>query len=126
MTIGQIASRAGLRTSAIRYYEEAGLLPRPSRVSGRRDYDESALALLALIAFAKAAGFTVRETKQLIRGGDPISARWRKLATEKLAELDAMETRIKTMKSILAEALRCGCMDVAACGRLIVQSAPRQ
>lgn len=43
MKIGEVARRAGLRTSAIRYHEESGLLPLPERTAGRRAYDESVL-----------------------------------------------------------------------------------
>lgn len=49
LAIGEVAGRAGLRASAIRYYEEQGLLPRPRRRSGKRVYDVSVLDRLALI-----------------------------------------------------------------------------
>ncbi len=49
MRIGEVAQRAGLRTSAIRYYEAAGVLPAPERSGGRRTYDESVISRLAVI-----------------------------------------------------------------------------
>ena len=49
LTIGEVARRAGVRTSTIRYYEEAGLLPEPERVGGKRRYEEGILRRLALI-----------------------------------------------------------------------------
>ena len=81
--IKSLARQAGLRPSAIRYYESAGLLPAPVRVSGWRCYDGSARTRLAVIELAKLAGFTLAETRILLRGFSPRtppSARWHKLA----------------------------------------------
>ena len=72
LTIGEVARRAGVRASAIRYYEEAGLLPAPERVGGKRRYDEGILRRLAIIGGAKRAGFTLRE----IRGTTLAGARF--------------------------------------------------
>ena len=68
LTIGEVARRAGVRASAIRYYEEAGLLEEPERVGGKRRYDEEALRRLALIGGAKRAGFTLGEIRTLLHG----------------------------------------------------------
>src|SRR5262245_24199666 len=57
LTVGAVARQARLRASAIRYYESAGLLPAPIRVSGWRRYDETILGRLAVIELAKRAGF---------------------------------------------------------------------
>ncbi len=46
LTIGELAKRTGVATSALRYYEELGLLPAPGRVSGQRRYPESAVGLV--------------------------------------------------------------------------------
>jgi len=58
VTIGSLARQAGVRPSAIRYYERLGLLPPPPRHGGRRSYDSDAVARLALVQFALATGFT--------------------------------------------------------------------
>ena len=121
MTIGELARRAGLAPSTIRYYEEVGLLPRPARASGRRVFGEETLDRLLVITFAKEAGFTLSEVKQLFTGfasDTPAGQRWQKLATAKLAEIEAMLARMETMKKLLREALRCGCVEIDACGRL--------
>ena len=86
MTIGSLARQAGLRPSAVRYYERMGLLPAPLRRSGRRDYDPDAIARLEVVQFALSTGFTLRDTRQLVRGFLPpvaASARWRALASTK-------------------------------------------
>ena len=68
MSIGEVARKMGLRSSAIRYYERLGLLPKAPRVSGRRRYDERVLERLAMVRFAKHVGFSVAEIKVLLSG----------------------------------------------------------
>ena len=65
MRISEVAERAGLRPSALRYYESVGLLPPPMRIHGRRSYGPEVLMLLAGIGVAQRAGFKVEEIKQL-------------------------------------------------------------
>ena len=67
LSIGQVASLAGIATSAIRYYEGEGLLPAALRRSGRRIYDESVLDRLKFIEMAKRAGFSVAEIADALR-----------------------------------------------------------
>ena len=121
LSIGELAKRSGLSAPTLRYYEEIGLLPRPARASGRRVYDAATIDRLRVIAFAKEAGFKLREIRQLFDGfasATPAGVRWQKLATAKLAELEALASRIDVMKELLREALRCGCIELDACGRL--------
>jgi DNA-binding transcriptional MerR regulator len=121
LRIGELARRSGLSSPTIRYYEDIGLLPRPARSSGRRVYDEATIDRLLVIRFAKEAGFTLREIRQLFSGfapATPAGARWKKLATAKLVEIDALASRIEAMKQMLREALRCGCIDLDSCGKL--------
>src|SRR5258708_16373376 len=71
VTIGEIASQCGLRTSAIRYYEEAGVLPKSPRAGGRRVYGTDAVKRIAFIQFAQQAGFSLAEIKILSGARDP-------------------------------------------------------
>ena len=122
LTIGDVARRSGLRPSALRYYEEAGLLPAPARVNGRRRYDEGTLERLAVIRMAQAAGFTVAETRALLHGFAPDApppARWRELAGKKLPEVEALISHAQGMKRILEAGLRCECVTLADCARAI-------
>jgi len=107
MSIGEVARRAGLRPSAIRYYEKLGLLPKPPRVSGRRSYDERVLERLAMVRFATHCGFSIVETKHLFDGveGRPPTERWKKLAREKAAEVDAFIANAGTVRKMLQETL---------------------
>src|ERR1700690_541131 len=82
MTIGQVAEESGFAASAIRYYEQIGVLPRPVRAGGRRQYDRSILERLAVLERAKACGLSLAEMRQLFYGfreGTPPSERWRTL-----------------------------------------------
>jgi DNA-binding transcriptional MerR regulator len=70
LTIGQVAHRAGLKTSAIRYYESVGLLPEARRESGQRRYGDDTLRRLQVIDVAKRAGFSLDEARVLLATGD--------------------------------------------------------
>ena len=118
MRIGEVAARAGIRPSAVRYYERIGLLPEPWRVSGQRRYGPDVLLLLAGIAVAQRAGFTVAEIKRPFYGfpGEARPGeRWAELARTKLAELDELIRRTRAMQGLLREGLRCGCRRLDEC-----------
>ena len=81
LLIGEVARRAGLSTSALRYYERVGLLPPPARISKRRMYDSKVLGRIRIILLALDAGFTVKETRTFLSGYPLTTApaeRWRK------------------------------------------------
>jgi MerR family redox-sensitive transcriptional activator SoxR len=118
LSIGEVARRTGVRTSALRYYEEAGILPTPARVSGRRCYDADAIRRVDVLRFAQQAGFTLREIKTLFHGfgaETPLSARWKSLARGKLRELDVLAERVQRMRRALELGLKCGCVRVEDC-----------
>ena len=80
LSIGEVAKRTGIRTSALRYYEEAGILQVAARVSGQRRYDADIIRRIDVLRFAQQAGFTLEEIKTLFNGFNtetPLSARWR-------------------------------------------------
>ena len=125
LTIGEVARRAGVRASAIRYYEEAGLLEDPERVGGKRRYDEEVLRRLALIGGAKRAGFTIGEIRTLLHGfpaGTGAAQRWQALALGKLVEVDNAIAQLQETRELLEEALRCECASLDECARLLYQT----
>jgi MerR family transcriptional regulator, redox-sensitive transcriptional activator SoxR len=126
LSIGEVARHAGMRPSAIRYYERIGLMPPATRRSGRRVYGEGVLRRLAVISFARASGFTLREIRSLFTSSKPYSARLREQARAKVKEIDAMIARAKTMKALLNGALRCNCVDLDHCGRLMLDAAGKR
>ena len=118
MSIGQVAQKAGLETSTLRYYESIGLLPVAKRVSGQRRYTPEALKWLAMIQVAKEAGFTLSEVKTFIVGfseHEPPSARWQAMARQKLPEVEALIIRAQGMKRLLEEGLECDCLRLDEC-----------
>lgn len=123
LTIGEVARRAGLRPSALRYYEDEGILPPTMRVGGQRRYDEAVLARLAVVRLAQEVGFSVAEIRSLVEGFDEVgvaSSRWQELASRKLSEVDALIRRAEHMKQLLEESLGCGCLTLDAC-QLVLQ-----
>jgi len=123
LAISEVARRAGLRPSTLRYYEQIGILPAVLRESGRRRYDASALNRLAVIQRARETGFTLAEIRLLVsgfRGDAPPSERWRKLTTRKLEELERTAERIRSMKEVLQHLQQCRCDSLDECGRRIL------
>ena len=118
LTIGEVARRAGVATSLIRYYEAIGLLPEPARLYGQRRYDTDVLGRLAFIGIAQSAGFKLSEVKDLVGGiedGDGLSNRIRSLSVRKLDEVEALIERTQAMKGWLEVAQRCGCATPEEC-----------
>jgi MerR family transcriptional regulator, redox-sensitive transcriptional activator SoxR len=128
LSIGEVARRAGVRTSALRYYEEAGILPRAGRVNGQRRYSEYLVNLVEVARFARSVGFSLAEIKRLfsgMQGRKDLRAQWRPLARAKLAELDLVIARALRMKNAIESGLECGCIRVEDCLPGPRQSAPR-
>jgi MerR family transcriptional regulator, redox-sensitive transcriptional activator SoxR len=119
LSISEVAKRSGLRPSALRYYEEVGLIAPAARISSRRHYDASVLDRLAVIACAQQAGFTIAEVRELLADGDEPSARWRSLAERKLAEVDAVIEKAQAVRRLLEESLRCDCVALEQCATVL-------
>ena len=118
LTIGEVARRAGVATSLIRYYERKGLLPEPDRLHGQRRYGTDVLGKLGFIGVAQSAGFKLAEIKQLIDGvdsADGMGEQMRSLSTRKLDEVEVLLERTKAMKGWLEVAKECGCASPAEC-----------
>src|SRR5215210_4189769 len=118
LTIGEVARRAGVATSSIRYYERIGLLPRPDRSGGQRRYNADVLGKLGFIGVAQSAGFKLGEIKELIDGvdsADGMGEQMRGLSSRKLDEVEVLLERTKAMKGWLEVAKECGCASPAEC-----------
>jgi MerR family transcriptional regulator, redox-sensitive transcriptional activator SoxR len=116
MRIGEVARRAGVRVSLIRYYEGIGLLPEPARISGQRRYDDTVLRRLAVIDVAQRAGLTLDEIRELVEhGNNPMSERLRELAQRRLPEIDALIERAQRVRLWLQAAQGCECESIDAC-----------
>ena len=122
LMIGELARQAGVATSALRYYEKAGLLPSPARASNRRQYDRGILGRIRIILLARDAGFSISETRTFLNGfpiGTKPALRWRAMAKRKIEELDEISARLSQMRSILNASFRCECRQLEDCERLI-------
>jgi MerR family redox-sensitive transcriptional activator SoxR len=116
MRIGEVARRAGVRVSLIRYYEEIGLLPQADRIAGQRRYDPSVFRRLAVIDVAQRAGLSLSEIRSLLEHGpDPMSEQLRDLATRRLPEIDALIDRAQRVRTWLRDAAACRCRSVDDC-----------
>jgi MerR family redox-sensitive transcriptional activator SoxR len=121
LTIGQVAERAGLNTSHIRFYERAGVLPQPERVSGQRRYRPEILHRLSIIDIAQRAGLSLDEIAPLTGPslGADASAHLRALGDKKLPHIEALITRAQAVKHWLQAAQHCDCQSVDVCGLFV-------
>ena len=118
LTIGEVARRAGVATSQIRYYERIGMLPPPERLSGQRRYTPDADGRLSFIGVAQTAGFKLREIKELMAGIDDrggLAESMRVLSARKLEEVEALLERTRAVKGWLEVATECGCATPDEC-----------
>ena len=118
LTIGQVAQRAGLNVSAIRYYEAEGLLPEAPRVGGQRRYTEATLGRLDVIDVAKRAGFSLDEIRLLLTAadaGEPAHTELQELAERKLPEVEELIDRAQAVRRWLVTATGCGCKTLDVC-----------
>jgi MerR family redox-sensitive transcriptional activator SoxR len=118
LTIGAVAELTGKSASAIRYYEQIGLLPEPARAAGRRRYGQATVRTLAVIETAQRAGLSLDEIKVLLSAspGDLAAAeRLREVASRKLPEITALIERTELVRGWLECAARCECPDLGQC-----------
>jgi DNA-binding transcriptional MerR regulator len=115
LTIGELARRAGVTASALRYYEELGLLPPPARISGQRRYPESAARLVAAILLYSEAGFTLAEQQALVATGASTPGDRRQLMQRKLTELDEQIARAQAAREAIRHGMRCPHEDITQC-----------
>ena len=123
LSISDVARVFNLRTSAIRYYEQIGILPAPVRKSGQRRYEKSVLFRLAVVQRARESGFTLNEIRELFFGFRPATGppkRWHKLSERKIAELRSRMKQLKVMETLLKEMQRCRCGALEECGEKLL------
>jgi MerR family redox-sensitive transcriptional activator SoxR len=122
LSIGEVAARAGLNVSAIRYYEREGLLPEAERLAGRRRFPPATVERLGLIAVAKRAGFSLDEVRMLLDaadGGAPAHEQLRAIAERKLPEVEALISHAETVRGWLTAATACTCERLDRCALFV-------
>ena len=118
LSIGEVARLSGKAASAIRYYEEVGLVDPPVRVSGRRRYAPEVVRRLAVIETAQRAGLTLDEIRLLLQASPSDGAATEQLrivAEEKLPALREAIERAELVRGWLEDAARCCCPSLDDC-----------
>jgi MerR family redox-sensitive transcriptional activator SoxR len=127
MKIGELAARAELAPSAVRYYERVGLLAPAERINGQRRYSSDALDRVLLIRVAGEMDFALSEIKLFLNGfhkNTPVSARWRRLTSRKIAELQERLASTRRLLNYLKRLQHCRCVELHPCVTAL-SSSPR-
>lgn len=118
LSIGELAKKANVSPSAIRFYESIGIMPIPARVSGQRRYTIDVLDQLKFIRTAQLAGFSIQEITVLLEGFDiqvSPSERWKQMAITKCSDLEEQKKHIEEMLDVLKNGLKCKCQTWSEC-----------
>jgi MerR family redox-sensitive transcriptional activator SoxR len=120
LSIGDVAAATGLHASAIRYYEDAGVLPKADRVSGKRRYHLETIDRLILIRFCSRLGMRLVDIRQLMATptGSRAKEYWRRLVDGKLDEIADLISAARGVERILRESRDCDCVTLASCAFL--------
>jgi DNA-binding transcriptional MerR regulator len=105
LTIGELAGRANVATSTVRYYERRGLLSPDGRVSGQRRYGPAALRRLVFIGMLQDAGLSLDDIDGVL--GAATVAEWKAIAADRLAALSAKIDQLQRARQYLEGALLC-------------------
>jgi DNA-binding transcriptional MerR regulator len=105
LSIGEVADRAHVPTSTIRYYERRGLLPADARQSGQRRYRMETLRRLVFIGMLQDAGLTLDDIEGVLNAATV--GEWKAIARQRLTALDAQIAKLQQARAVLAGALLC-------------------
>lgn len=119
LTVGQVAERSGLETSAVRYYEAQGLIASTRSEGGQRRYPRETLRRIAVVRAAQRVGLTLAEIRaslaSLPDNRTPTPKDWARLSTEWRARLDANIALLEGLRDDLDSCIGCGCLSFDAC-----------
>ncbi len=115
LSIGELALRADVAATTLRYYERIGLIQSPARAGGQRRYDDSIVDRLDVIRLCKAAGFALEEIQLLFADDAPGRPASRSLAQDKLAEIDTRIAELQRAREIIEWGMRCTCPSIDDC-----------
>ena len=120
LTISEVARRSGVAASALRFYEERGLIASDRAGSGHRRFPRSALRRIAFIVFAQRVGLSLdeidAELKKLPEDRIPTRRDWSKLSSKWTARIDARIAELERLRRGLTECIGCGCLSFDRCG----------
>jgi MerR family redox-sensitive transcriptional activator SoxR len=119
LTIGALASRAGVATSALRYYEDRGLISSERTEGNQRRYQRSTLRTVSVIRAAQEVGLTLAEINDALESlpdsRTPTKADWAKLARGWRSQLDARIHELIALRDELGDCIGCGCLSLKSC-----------
>lgn len=119
LTIGALADRTGLAVSAIRFYEEKGLIAPVRNSSGHRRYDRSDIRRLSFVKIAQEMGFPLSKVAALLApfpaGKSLKKADWTALSKVFRNDLDARIDRLEALRDSLDKCIGCGCLSLKSC-----------
>jgi MerR family redox-sensitive transcriptional activator SoxR len=119
LTIGEVAARSGVATSALRFYEERGLIRSERASSGHRRYPRSVIRRVAFIVFAQRIGLTLDEVgaelAKLPENRVPTRTDWAKLSNSWTARIDERIAELERLRAGLTECIGCGCLSLGRC-----------
>lgn len=119
ITIGEVARRSGVRASALRFYEERGLISSQRSGSGHRRYPRAVLRRIAFIVFAQRVGLTLdeigAELAKLPSETAPTGRDWGRLSSAWRARIDERMAELERLRSGLTECIGCGCLSLERC-----------
>jgi DNA-binding transcriptional MerR regulator len=116
LSIGELADRTGVAVTALRFYDQLGLVRPQRRASGQRRYAESAVQAVGVVLFLRDVGFSLAEISELI-AADRHTDRWSELVQCKLEALAEQERRLVVARTALEHARDCPAKDPARCRR---------
>ncbi|SRR6266700_1089072 len=115
LTIGEVAARTGVATSALRYYDQFGLVRPRRRAAGQRRYGPEAVATVAVVLLLREVGFPLAEIKRLLASRARSPQAWTERARRKLGQLDAQIAKAEAARHAIAHSLHCPKDDILAC-----------
>ena len=119
ITIGEAARRSGVAASALRFYEERGLIRSERAGSGHRRYPQHVLRRIAFIVFAQRVGLTLdeiaAELARLPADRVPTGADWSRLSGQWSARIDDRIAELERLRTGLTRCIGCGCLSLARC-----------
>jgi MerR family redox-sensitive transcriptional activator SoxR len=119
LTISEVSKRSGVASSALRFYEERGLIRSERAGSGHRRYERPVLRRIAFIVFAQRIGLTLdeigAELAKLPPDRAPVRAEWERLSSAWSERIDARIAELERLKLGLTECIGCGCLSLDRC-----------
>ena len=119
LTIGEVARRSGVASSALRFYEERGLIASVRAGSGHRRYPRSVLRRIAFIVFAQRIGLTLEEIgaelAKLPANRSPTRQDWARLSGAWTKRVDQMIAQLQRLRDGLTQCIGCGCLSIDKC-----------